>query len=59
MKSFIKGAYYLCTLTRESFNRIAVCQFPIKFDTFEQLKMRIGSNNWDVEIYGEKLENMF
>ena len=21
--------------------------------------MRIGSNNWDVEIYGEKLENMF
>ena len=27
-------------------------EFPIKFDTFEQLKMRIGSNNWDV-VWGK------
>ena len=39
-------------------NRI-LCKFRIKSDTFEQLKMWIESNNWDVEIYGEKLENMF
>ena len=46
-------------LNAEIFSEQNTLLVPIKSDTFELLKMRIGSNNWDVEIYGEKLENIF
>ena len=31
----------------------------LEFPTYEQLKGQMEKNNWDVEIYRKKLENMF